>query len=387
MIPRFISSWLAQPQSPVQSTPPIGSKHLILNGAVGRRAVFDDFEVTFYGGTNYLGLANHPLNRLAAGFAALKYGTSVAASRVTTGTAKPHIMLERSLALYMGTKEALICGSGGDANRVLLNGITQFNDVVFCEQTAHPTLLESIPKNIQTRFFSQNDLADLEHQLEGIDRGLILIDGVNALTGRIAPLDQLYQLMQHRPGLRLVVDDCHGAFVLGLRGRGAVEHFGIRSDRVYQTGTMSKALGSFGGFIAGSRELCAQLRDTTTYRAATPLPPPVAAASIASLAVLFSRGGDLRRELLQNTHYLAQRLNELGFETTFHGTPILAIKPPEHVDAQKLSDDLLREGIYLPFIRYPHKDSPGQLRLALSATHLREDIDTLCVQLAKASNQ
>ncbi|MBU0507135.1 MAG: pyridoxal phosphate-dependent aminotransferase family protein [bacterium] len=387
MIPRILTSWLAQPLTPTQHAPPLESAHLILNGPVGRHTRFSDHEVTFYGGTNYLGLANHPLTRMAAGYAALKYGTSVAASRITTGTAKPHIMLERSLALYMGTKDAVICGSGGDANRILLNGITNFNDVVFCEQTAHPTLLESVPKNIRTQFFSQDDLTDLEHQLQGIDHGLILINGVNALTGRIAPLDQLYQLMRQRPGLRLVVDDCHGVFVLGLRGKGTVEHFGIRSDQVFQTGTMSKALGSFGGFIAGSKELCQQLRDTTTYRASTPLPPPVAAASIASIALLLSRGSDLRRALLHNAKYLATRLNDLGFETTFYGTPILSIKPPQDVDAKKLSDDLLREGIYLPFIRYPHKDSPGQLRLALSAAHLQEDIDALCDQLVQACNR
>jgi len=354
-----------------------------LLGPVGARTRFQRGTRLFFGGTSYLGLPKSRIVRVASAVATLRYGTSVSASRSTTGTHQIHLLLERALATYMGTEDAVVCGAGAVANRILLQALKQENDVIFAEEGSHPSLYGAVLGAKTVRSFRVDDLDTFKVQLSLHLSGIIILNGVDAVSGKVAPLDRIFAALPEGKDYRVVVDDCHGVFILGKNGRGTPELFDL-SQTVYQTATMSKALGSFGGFIAGSSEFCDQLRATTAYRSATALPPSVAAASLMSLLLLMRDGGKHRNRAISNTEYAAAKLRELGFSTTFHGVPILSLKPPVGIDAKRISLELKnRFGIIVPFMHYPSTDSPGQLRLALSSDHNRKDIDELCLALKR----
>lgn len=357
----------------------------VLTGPVGPHARFNGRSYRFFGGTNYLGLANNWLVKFGAAAVALEYGTSVSASRVTTGTNNLHALLEASLSQLMGTEDACLCGSGGDANRILLSAIARPNDVVICDEAAHTSVAASVPRDVAVRSFRHNDFSQLRRMVGNVGGAIVAVNGVDPLTGDIAQLDLMMNLFPARENVRVVVDDCHGVGVLGRRGRGTLEHCGITSDRVYQTATMSKAFGSHGGFVAGARTLCDRLRKTAAYGGATALPPSVAAASLASVMLVMMRGVHLRKKLVDISAYAAASLNEIGFEAMHHGTPILALRSPAGVDGQQLSEYLRGAGIYLPHIRYPLPTSRGRLRVALTAQHTKKDVDMLVDALRRFS--
>jgi 7-keto-8-aminopelargonate synthetase-like enzyme len=210
---------------------------------------------------------------------------------------------------------------------------------------------------------------------------LIITDGVFALTGEIAPLDKIYQLAGEYNAI-LIIDDAHATGILGDSGRGTPEFFNLpERDNLFQSETMSKALGGYGGFISGSRKFTDLIREkSTTYQASTSLPPPIVAAGIASLKIikenpelrtgLLARAGDLRKEILS-----------LGFHSTNYPTPIIPIIFSELASAKSLSSFLENNGIIVPFINYPVKQATFMVRITISASHCTDQTNHLLEKL------
>jgi len=356
----------------------IEKKELVLTGPVGPKACFGGKEYLYFGGTNYLGYANRSELQQGAVKAVRQYGTSFSASRETSGTNILHLELERKLAEFKASEDVCTYASGYLGNQILLSVLAQPTDVVVCDKWAHPSILEAIPHSVrEVRFYAHHDIEELRKVLTGLDRAIIAVNGVETGTGEIAPLEEILEILPDGE-FRVLVDDCHATGVLGENGRGTPEHYGITSHKIYQTETMSKALGSFGGFIAGTKELCDRIRKmATTYIGSTPLPPAVLGASLAAVN-LAMREPHLRQTLRENAKYAVTKLVDLGFEAVFRGTPIISISNLDESSAEKLHLRLRRAGIIVPFVHYPTADSPGRLRLVVTATHTRDDIDRLC---------
>lgn len=353
----------------------------VLTGPVGARTTFNGKEYLYFGGTNYLGFANRSELRKGAIDAVNKYGTSYSASRETSGTGVLHLELERELAEFKNTEDACIYASGYLSNQIVLSALVDVEDVVICDEWAHPSILEAIPRSIRgVRFFRHHDIDHLANLLQGMRKGIIAIDGVEPGTGEIAPLSQILDILPNGD-FRILVDDCHGTAVLGPHGRGTPDYFGINAKNVYQTETMSKALGSFGGFFTGSRAFCDRIRKvSTTYIGSTPLPPAVLGASLVAVE-LAMRESRLRKQLRENALYTASKLTELGFDATYEGTPILCIHGLKESDAKRIHRVLRDNGILVPFVHYPTSNTPGRLRLVVTAIHTRNDIDRLYATL------
>jgi 7-keto-8-aminopelargonate synthetase-like enzyme len=225
----------------------------------------------------------------------------------------------------------------------------------------------------------------LDHHRD--EQPLIITDGIFALTGEIAPLDKLYALAKKYNSI-LVVDDAHATGILGKNGRGTPEHFDLEdAGNLYQSETMSKALGGYGGFISCSTGLAELIRETSSiYQASTSLPPPVVAAGIAALKIIDDNPG-MRSQLLEKSGSLRNRISEMGFNTTHYNTPIIPIMLSTPVRAQELSVFLEENRIIAPFIDYPVKHDKYLVRIAISFSHTSEQIDLLLESLTKWKNR
>jgi len=234
-------------------------------------------------------------------------------------------------------------------------------------------------------YYDHCDAEHLEYLLD-YNRGsntLIVTDGIFPLTGEIAPLDSIYHVVKKHDGL-LVVDDAHSTGILGANGRGTPEHFGLPADdKIFQTETMSKALGGYGGFISGNKKLTETIRHrSATYQASTALPPPIAAAGIASMAILKANPG-LRTELLDKAWRLREEIIALGFRTTHHRTPIIPVILDDREKAVGLCTFLEENGVIAPFMNYPVRKEMHQIRIAVSVSHTDDQTGQLLELLKK----
>lgn len=260
---------------------------IILNSGPGNYIQIKGRNYSYFGGNNYLGLASHTALKEAAIQAIQKYGINFSASRHTTGTADIHLELEKQLSIFKGKEDSVVFASGYLGNSILLEILKKRYSMVLIDSYAHPSITGGIPGNFRNiHYYRHCDADHLENLIirhKG-GRPLIITDGVFALTGEIAPLDKIYTIaIKHRA--IIIVDDAHSTGILGVTGKGTPEHFNIHDNNIiYQTETMSKALGCYGGFISGSSKLTGSIREKSkTYQASTALPPPIVAAGIASL--------------------------------------------------------------------------------------------------------
>jgi 7-keto-8-aminopelargonate synthetase-like enzyme len=358
----------------------------ILNSGIGNYVISDNREYSYFGGNNYLGLANHPYVKESSIQAVKKYGVNFSASRRTTGTADIHLELEKELALFKNKQDAVIYASGYQGNSILLDILRSRYSAVFMDQLAHPSIIASIPGNItNVQYFEHCNTGHLEHLLaeqNGIVP-LVITDGVFALTGEIAPLDKIYPLVNKYHGI-LIIDDAHSTGVLGRTGKGTPEQFNLADqENIFQTETMSKALGSYGGFIAGTKELIDSIREKSAiYQASTALPPHIVAASLASLKII-RENPELQAQLMEKSIALRKEIIGMGYETTQDITPIIPIMFSVPAKAQDLSLFLENNGIIVPFMNYPVKQTKYMLRISVSAIHTTEQIQQLLEMLNK----
>lgn len=357
-----------------------------LKSAIGNYIIINDKKYSYFAGNNYLGLANHPQLKKEAISAIKKYGVNFSASRETTGTSELHLQLERLLSEFKNKEDSVVFASGYMGNKILLNTLKDRYSAVFADESAHPSILDGIPSNISNVYFYNHCNAEhLETLLKKNNKykPLIITDGIFALTGEIAPLDKIYPLAKKHDAV-LIVDDAHATGVLGEKGRGTCEHFRLdRAGDIFQSETMSKALGSYGGFISASKEFINKIRDNSSvYIGSTSLPPPVAAAGCASLKIL-KQHPELRVSLIENAEYIRNRIIKMDFNTTCDKTPIIPVYFNSRQSAQGLSDFLRENKFVVPRVKYPVKMDKFIVRITVTSIHTNDQIEKLLDLLKK----
>jgi glycine C-acetyltransferase len=341
-------------------------------------------QVIILSSNNYLGLSAQP-EVIAAGKAALdRWGAGTASVRFICGTYTVHRALEAACARLVGTAASLSFVSAWNANEAVPATLLGEQDIVISDQLNHASIIDAarLAKAIvkcQTAVYRHADLADLEAKLTAAgDRRtkLVITDGVFSMEGSIAPLPDLVELCRRHDAV-LMVDDSHATGVLGERGRGTAEHFGLVGEIDIITSTLGKALGgAAGGFVAGSAAVC----DYLTQRArpqlfSNALPPTVAASALASVEYLEAHPERVAA-LRANAAYFRQRLIELGFRPLPGETPIIPVILGETAAAIRMSELLLAEGVFVTGFGFPVvPQGQARVRCQVSAAHTREDLD------------
>ena len=330
---------------------------------------------------NYLGLANHPAVKRAAIDAIEQWGVGVGAARLITGTMTPHHQLEQDLAQFKQVEAVLIFGTGYTTNLGLIPALIDRDGLILADRHCHASLIEACRlAKARLRVFHHNDAGHLEKLLKKREKArptLVVTEGVFSMDGDLAPLPDLLTLCrQHEAAL--VIDDAHGTGVMGKNGRGTAEHFGVNPQDLIQMGTLSKAIGTGGGYVAGPASLKDYLINTSkAFIYTTAQPPAIAAAASAAIRII--QNEPTRRERLRtNRDVLHAALADLGFQLTDTQSPILPIivKSPER--AVEMSQALYEAGVYVPAIRPPTVPKhSSRLRLTVSSEHTQEQLETV----------
>jgi 8-amino-7-oxononanoate synthase len=357
-----------------------------LEGPAGPVVEMEGAERIMLGSNNYLGLTADPRVREAAREALDRYGTGLTGSRLLNGTLDLHLDLERELAEWMGTEEAIVFSTGHQANVGTLGTLLAPGDTVIADSADHASILDGcLLSRAKLRPFKHNRLDRLQKMLEraGDDGGgvLVVVDGVFSMEGDVAPLPKIVELVKAH-GARLMVDEAHGAGVLGARGAGASELFGVEADVDLRMGTFSKSLASCGGFIAGPHEVIDFLRISSRafLFTASNVPAAVGAALAALRIVRSEEGPRLFARVLENAGYLKQGLHELGFKVVEDPsgvvTPVVPVAVGDDWKAVLLWRALYDAGVYVNVAIHPAVPPGGALlRTSVMATHDAATLD------------
>ena len=362
-----------------------------------------------FSGCDYFRLASHPAVLKAAAIGLKKFGLNVAASRLTTGHHPIYEHLETQLAKFFGAPDALLVSGGYPTSTIVAQALAGDFAYVLMDERAHPALQDAAAHfGCPILKFKHRDAADLQLTVARCGRGsrlIVLTDGMFSHDGSAAPLKAYLKVLPR--DAQLLVDDAHGAGVLGATGKGTLEHAGVGRQRIIQCVTLSKAFGVYGGAVLGTRELREKiLARSRAFIGCTPLPPPLAKAALSSVKIL-SRGGKLRARLHGNADYVKAALRRAGFERTatrhpatplpalsspsegeersgcrgvVHGEglpgPIIAIHPRSEAETRALRRRLLAAGIYPPFLKYAGAET-GFFRFVISSEHTRAQLGEL----------
>jgi len=350
------------------------------------RVTVDGKPYLAFANNDYLGLANHPNVVSAFQQAATEHGVGSGASHLVHGHTYPHHVLEESLASFTGRERALLFSTGYMANMGVISALAGRGDSVYQDRLNHASLIDAgIVSRATMKRYRHNDLEQLERLLAKDDakRKFVVVDGVFSMDGDIAPLPELSALC-HRYGAQLMVDDAHGFGVLGAAGGGCAEHFQLSvHDLPILVGTLGKAFGTFGAFVAGSETLIETLiQFARPYIYTTALPPAVAAATCASLSLL--ENDTHRREALhQIIRYFREGATALALPLMESQTPIQPIVLGDDASVVKAANYLRENGVLVGAIRPPTvPEGTGRLRITLNANHSKADIDHLLELLA-----
>ena len=339
---------------------------------------------------NYLGLSSHPAIEEAARGAVERWGYGVSSVRFICGTLSLHLELERRLAEFLGTEEAVLYSSCFDANGGLFETLLSADDVIISDELNHASIIDGVRLCKAQRLRYRNaDLHDLEARLKeaaGARRRLIATDGVFSMDGVIAPLAGICDLAERYDAL-VMVDDSHSVGVLGDSGRGTHEHCGVMGRVDILTGTFGKALGgASGGYTAARKEIVETLRQRSRpYLFSNSLAPMIAAAAMQAITLL-SDSHDLVDRLRANTAFFRSGITRLGFEVTGADHPIVPIMLGDARVAQKMAAALLDDGVYVVGFSYPVVPmGKARIRVQISAAHAREDLELALAAFERAA--
>jgi 8-amino-7-oxononanoate synthase len=363
----------------------------LLEGQAGPVVEMEGRQRLMLGGNNYLGLTGDPRVKAAARDALDRYGTGVTGSRFMNGTMPIHLQLERELADWMGTDDALVYSAGYLANVGCIATLLGPEDTVICDSGDHASILDAVSMSrARIRPFRHNRLDKLEKMLERShsDGGgvLVVVDGVFSMEGDLAPLPEVVRLCREH-GARLMVDEAHGVGVLGATGTGACELMGVESEVDLRMGTFSKSLASCGGFIAGPADVIDFLRvQSRAFMFTASAVPAATGAALGALAVIRSaEGPELFARVLDNARYLYEGLAALGYEVaepcrlpdgTEVITPIVPVMVGDDWRAVLMWKALYDAGVYVNVALYPAVQRGGALlRTSVMATHERSHLD------------
>jgi glycine C-acetyltransferase len=375
------------------------AKHLyfrlkILEGEQKPIAVFDGKEVINLSSNNYLGLTTHPKLRRAAVEATRKYGVGSGAVRTIAGTMKMHMDLEEQIARFKKAEACVVFQSGFAANAGTVSAILGKDDLIVSDELNHASIIDGCRLSKATiKVFKHKDIADCERVLKETaswaGKKLLITDGVFSMDGHIANLPALCNLAE-KYNCIMMVDDAHASGVLGNRGRGTIDHFGCHGRVDIQVGTLSKAIGSIGGYICGSRDLIDFLcQRGRPFLFSTSHPPSVTATCQAAFELLDSEAGErLIKRLWSNTKFFKRKLKKLGFDTGKSETPITPIMVGDAAKAFDFSRELFEEGVFASALGYPTvPEGKARLRTIITATHKRADLERAIEILARVGKK
>ena len=360
----------------------------VMSSGQGPIVSVDDRRVISLSSNDYLGLTHHPRLREAALAALREFGVGSGAVRTIAGTMSMHEALEAELAEFKGTPAVLTFQSGFTANTGLIPTITGETDLIVSDSLNHASIIDGMRLSKAPRkVYPHADVVALRAVLEEAVRGgrpgsgepyrliLVVTDGVFSMDGDIAPLPGIVDAAE-AAGAAVFVDDAHASGVLGRDGRGSVDHFGLHGRVAIQVGTLSKAVGSLGGYVAGSTAL----REILTQRArpflfSTSHPPAVVAACREAIRVMQDEP-ELLTRLWDNTRYFKGELARLGFDTGRSETPITPVMMGDPEVAMRFSDRLMDEGVFAQPVVFPTVAiDQSRLRTIVTAAHAREQLD------------
>jgi len=348
----------------------------------GPRVRFNGKVYINFSSNDYLGLSNQPDMVMRSEKALNTFGCGSGASRLLGGGCTLHMALEEKVARFKGTERALVFNSGYAANTGIIPAITNEKDVIFSDELNHASIIDGCRlSKARVLVYRHKDMVHLENLMREASAGkkIVITDSVFSMDGDIAPLDDLFNICKKTNAI-LYIDDAHGTGVLG-NGRGALSHFQLEPEPwIVQMGTFSKALGSFGAFVAGSSDVIAWILNTArSFIFSTALPACVVAASRAALEII-ENNPDMVKSLWAKTDTFIKGAEKLGMNRTAIETPIIPIKTATVEDALRISRKLFHHGIFVPSIRPPTVKEP-RIRITITAAHTYNDIEKLIMEL------
>jgi len=359
----------------------VAPKLRVLEGEQKAVCVFDGREVINLASNNYLGLTSDKKLRKASIEAVRNYGVGAGAVRTIAGTMKLHMELEEQIARFKNVEACVVFQSGFTANAGTVSAVLGKEDLIVSDELNHASIIDGARLSRATiKVFKHKDIQDCERILQEHanfpGKKLIITDGVFSMDGDIAPLPLLCDLAE-KYGCIMMVDDAHSSGVLGRGGRGTIDHLECHGRVQIQVGTLSKAIGSMGGYVCGSRDLIDFLYlRARPFLFSTSHPPATAAACRAAFALLDSPEGEkLVKRLWTNTKFFKKELKKRGFQFQTSETPIVPIHVGDAAKAFEFSRKLFEAGVFAPAVGYPTvAEGKARLRAIVTAAHKREQL-------------
>lgn len=345
-------------------------------------------QILLFASNDYLGLAMHQEVIQASIEATQRFGAGAGAARLVSGSLPPHQELESALAQFKGTEAALTFSSGYLANIGAIPALIGQGGLILADRLCHASLIDGCRLSAADfRIYRHNDLAQLESLLAArrpARRTLIVTDGLFSMDGDLAPLPELSRLAQAYEA-DLYVDDAHGTGVMGPQGRGTAEHFGLEATIPFQMGTLGKAFGSSGAYLAGTSTTIQYLMNTSRSFIFTTAPPPGQAAAATAALRIVQREPERRARLWANRERLFTGLKGLGFTLSPTVSPILPILVGNADRALAFAEHLFKEGIYAPAIRPPTvPDATSRIRVTVTSEHQPYHMDQALAAFQRA---
>jgi len=350
----------------------------VLDGEQAARTSVDHRQVVNLSSNNYLGLTTHPMLRARALEALQAFGVGTGSVRTIAGTMAIHMELERRLAAFKHTEAAVVFQSGFAANAGTVSSLLGRDDVIVSDELNHASIIDGARLSRATiKVFPHRNVAaarEIVAALPRDQRKLLITDGVFSMDGDLGPLPELCDLADEY-GCIMMVDDAHASGVFGGHGRGTVDHFGMHGRVDVQVGTLSKALGALGGYVAGSKSLIEFLyHRARPFLFSTSHPPSVAATCIAALDVLENEPQWMER-LWANTRFFKAELEALGFNIGISESPITPVFVGDGALAMTLSDKLFDAGVFAQGIGFPTvPQGKARVRTIVTATHTEDEL-------------
>jgi glycine C-acetyltransferase len=363
----------------------------ILESEQTSTATFDHRQVVNLSSNNYLGLTTHPRLRERAREALDRLGVGSGSVRTIAGTMEIHMELERRLAAFKKTESVVVFQSGFAANAGTVAAVLSKDDVVISDELDHASIIDGCRlSRAAIKVFPHKDIAAARRVLEGLpatQRKLLITDGVFSMDGDLGAVPALCALAEEF-GCIMMVDDAHASGVFGKNGRGTIDHFGMHGRVDIQVGTLSKAIGALGGYVAGSQSLVKFLyHRARPFLFSTSHPPAVAAACIAAIDVLEEEPGIIE-QLWENTRFFKAGLKALGFNTGLSESPITPVIAGDGALAMRLSDRLFEEGVFAQGIAFPTVPrDKARVRTIVTATHTRDELQFALDVFAKVGRE
>jgi glycine C-acetyltransferase len=363
----------------------------VLEGEQSHKTTFDHRHVVNLSSNNYLGLTTHPKLREAALDAVRRLGVGSGSVRTIAGTMDIHMDLERRLAAFKKTEAVVVFQSGFAANAGTVAAVLTKDDVVISDELNHASIIDGARlSRAAIKVFPHKDASAARRiltDLPAAQRKLLITDGVFSMDGDLGALPELCALAEEF-GCIMMVDDAHASGVFGANGRGTIDHFDMHGRVDIQVGTLSKAIGALGGYVAGSRAMIEFLyHRARPFLFSTSHPPAVAAACIAAIDLL-EHDTSLIDQLWENTHFFKDGLKALGFNTGISDSPITPVIAGEGALAMTLSDRLFAEGVFAQGIAFPTvARDKARVRTIVTATHTRDELQFALDVFAKVGRE